>query len=153
MNGNLIEKIDLKHLTVDGTYTDSISASATVFTGSVDLQNFQGVLFSLLFGDSADGADCNVVLQISDDNSTFTDVTHTTQNVAFNASDNKVWALDAYRPLARYARLKIVASADDAVLVNGCIAVLYGSRKEVVEKDTSSAGQFTSDPLSLQFSE
>lgn len=149
MIGNIIEQVDIKHLTYDGTlYTGTLADTDIDYSTAVDMNGFGGVVFAITFGDGADTGDVTITLQYSDDNSTFTDAVHDTQNVAFNASDHKIWALDATEPLARYYRLKFVT--DDAnVVILSVLAIKYNGKNTPITHATG-AGQFAQAPVALQ---
>ena len=110
---------------------DHTAAGTTaVNSASVDMANYEGVVFLTSFGTAATDNSVNVA-QSSDD-STFDDLLGT--KTGATASDEDVW-LDIYRPSDRYVRLEAVRTTSSTL--ESIYAIQYGPKKLPVDNTTT----------------
>lgn len=109
--------------------SNAVAAGTTDINSSeVDMQNFEGVKFYVLFGAITAGA----VTSIKAQQDTVTgmagaaDLEGTALTVA-DDDDNQIAILDVYRPRERFVRCVVDRGTQNAV-VDGIIAVQYGPR-------------------------
>lgn len=102
---------------------DHTAAGTTaVNSASVDMANYEGVLFVTSFGTAA--TDNSVNAAQSSDDSSFSDLEGT--KTGATASDEDVW-LDIYRPGDRYVRLEAVRTTSSTL--ESIYAIQYGAKK------------------------
>lgn len=118
---------------------NAVAAGTSVQTSSaIDTQGYEGVKIYTSFGAITTGAVTSVEVQQSSDDAAadaYTDLLST--NIAVtDAQDNMVVVHDIYRPRERYLKLQINRATQNAV-IDGVIAVLYGSRKKPTTDDST----------------
>lgn len=110
---------------------DHTAAGTTaVNSSSVDMANYEGVLFLTSFGTAA--TDNSVNAAQSSDDSSFDDLLGT--KTGATASDEDVW-LDIYRPSDRYVRLEAVRTTSSTL--ESIYAIQYGPKKLPVDNTTT----------------
>lgn len=115
------------------------AAGQTEINGAaVDLSGYEGVMFVAHFGVIT----VNGVQSLSADqgatSGTATDAIAGSKVVVADDDDEKVAILDIYRPRDRWVRPVIARATADSI-VNGCVAYLYGAKKEPPAADGSEA--------------
>ena len=121
--------------------SNAVAAGTTDINGAViDMQNFEGCLFQVLFGAITSGAVTSIKAQQGDqsDLSDATDLATTGVAVA-DDDDNQIFWLDIYRPTKRYIRLVVDRATQDAV-IDGIVAMQYGGRVAPTTHDASTIG-------------
>lgn len=110
----------------------------TVQSDAVDMADFEGVRFTVLFGTITSSAVTTVKAQQSSTAGlagTEDDLAGTAQSVA-DTDDNKAVVIDVYRPIDRYVNVAVVRATANAV-IDGIIAEQYGARKVPTTDDTT----------------
>lgn len=103
--------------------------TTTVGSSAVDTQGYDGVLFLAAFGTITDGTPSIKVRQGNLANmSDGADLAGTGVPVAIT-DDNKVAAVDVFRPRERYVDLQIVRGGATGAVIDSVIAILYTGRK------------------------
>jgi hypothetical protein len=121
--------------------------TTTLTTAAVDMQGWDGVLFVGAFGTITDGtpgikARQGQLANMSDG----ADLAGTLVSPALT-DDNKVVALDVYRPQERYLDVQIVRGGATGAVVDGAIAIQYrGRTKPSVQDATVAASEAWSSP-------
>jgi len=108
---------------------------------SVDMQNYESVMFVIQFGAIVAGAATSVKTQQSADDSSFADLEGTSQTV-LDTDDNKAFVIDIVKPLDRYVR-PVVLRATQNSTIESITAVLYGARKMPITNDATIGGSET----------
>lgn len=103
----------------------------------IDMANFEGVIFTVLFGTITSGAVTSVKLQHGADSggSDMADIEGTSITVA-DTESNKAVRLDLYRPRYRYVRCVVDRGTQNAVL-DGITADQYGARVQPTTDDST----------------
>lgn len=103
----------------------------------IDLVGYDGICFVASFGAITTGAVTDIRVQESDAVAMgdAVDLAGTKVSIA-DGQDNGVVALNIYRPLKRYIRLRITRATEDAV-IDGVIALLYNGKKLPVVVDAT----------------
>jgi len=118
-------------------------------SASVDMADFEGVIFLAAFGTlTATQVTSLKAQQSSDDGSSdaFADLEGTSVGPLADADGNKMLALDVYRPRERYVRATIDRGTANAV-IDGIVAIQYGARKAPVTHSTTvSASEVSVSP-------
>lgn len=110
---------------------DHTAAGTTAInSSSVDMADYEGVLFLTSFGTAA--TDNSVNAAQSSDDSTFDDLLGT--KTGATASDEDVW-LDIYMPGDRYVRLEAVRTTSSTL--ESIWAIQYGAKKQPVDNTTT----------------
>jgi hypothetical protein len=123
----------------------------TLKSDIVDLAGYDGVLFLILLGDVAAGGSAVAKVAVSDANDTEQmdllagDGASTGVAEAAN-KDNKVLAVDVINCDKRYVELQI-ARADEDIIVDGVIAILYRGGHQPVSQGATVAALATYGPL------
>lgn len=104
-------------------------------SSSVDMQNFDSVMFVAMFGSITAGAVTSVNAAQSDDDSTFADLAGTGITVADSDGD-QVAVIDLERPVGRYVRCEISRATQNAV-IDGVLAIQYRGRTKPTTHDVS----------------
>lgn len=99
------------------------SAGTAVVSDSVDMANYEGVVFVTSLGTANAGNSVNAAQSSND--SDFDDLAGTSQVPASNGDEVLV---DIYRPRERYVRLEVDRSGANTT-VESIIAILYGPRR------------------------
>ena len=108
-------------------------AGTTAVNGAtVDMQNYEGVLFVCKFGTAAANNTIKGQQGQASDLSDAADLAGT--SVAVGSSDEIVW-LDLYRPRERYVRM--VAVRGTSTTVEWGVAIRYGPRKAPVDNNVA----------------
>ena len=121
--------------------SNAVAAGTTDINGSViDMQNWEGVMFIVLFGAITAGAVTSIKAQqgTQSDLSDAADLEGTSVSVA-DDDDNKAFYLDIYRPGERYVRPVVDRGTQNAV-VDGIVAIQYGPRKGPSTHDSTTVG-------------
>jgi len=120
---------------------NAVAAGQTAQNGAtLDMSNFEGVLFVAAFGTlDADAATGIKVQQGAQANmSGAADLAGTALSIA-DTNDNKLLVVDVNRPAERYVRA-IVTRGTANTVIDGVIAIQYGTRVLPAAQDTSVAG-------------
>lgn len=121
--------------------SNAVAAGTTDVNGAViDMQNFEGCLFTVPFGAITAGAVTSIKAQQGDaaNLSDAADLAGTAVTVA-DDDDNQVFFLDIYRPTKRYIRVVVDRGTQNAV-IDGILALQYGPRKLPTVHDASTIG-------------
>lgn len=104
---------------------------------AVDMQGYDGVLFLVAFGAIVAGAVTSVKAQQGavSDGSDAADLAGTGITVA-DDQDNKIAALDVYRPTGRYVR-PVVSRATQNATIDSITAILYNGRSKPTALDAA----------------
>jgi hypothetical protein len=120
-NHNLSQVVDLRRS------LNAVAAGTSEQTGTgIDTLGYDGVLFVFGFGAITSGAVTTIKAQQSSDDGSaddYGDLLGTSQAIA-DTDDNKIAAIDIYRPLKRYVRPVVGRGTQNAV-IDGVIAILY----------------------------
>lgn len=124
-------------------HSNAVAAGSSNETPSngIDMQNFEGCLFGVMFGAIVSGAATSIEAhQSSDDGSSdaYTALKGSKVTVA-DTDDNKIAWLDIYKPQERYLKC-IVNRATQNATIDGIIAIQYGPRKRPTSHDTTVLG-------------
>ena len=106
---------------------------------SVDMQNFEGVMFVAHLGTlSASQVTQMKAQQSSDDGSSdaFTDLLGTQTAAMADDDDDQCVILDIYRPVERYVRPVLLRATGNAV-IDGITAIQYGPLKKPTTHDAA----------------
>lgn len=117
---------------------NAVAAGVSDQNGSViDMANFDGVVFIAGFGTITSGAATSIKVQQGKlaNGSDMADLEGTGLAIA-DDDDDKLAALDVYRPQERYVRLVVVRGTQNAV-IDGVIALQYKGRKAPVTHDAT----------------
>ena len=119
---------------------DAKSAGVTVQDGTtVDMQNWEGVLFVALFGTLTVNQETSIKAQQSAaDASGFSDLEGTKVGPLADTDDDKVLVLDVKRPRERYVRCVVSRGTANAV-IDGVVVIQYGPRKMPTTHDSTVA--------------
>ena len=123
--------------------SNAVAAGTSDLTtlNSVDMQNYESVMFVIQFGAIVSGAATSVKTQQSADDSSFADLEGTSQTV-LDTDDNKAFVIDIVKPLDRYVR-PVVLRATQNSTIESITAVLYGARKMPITNDITIGGSET----------
>jgi hypothetical protein len=106
---------------------DASSAGQTaVNSDSVDMANWDGVIFFTNAGAITSTGVQSINLAQSSDDSSFSDLAGTKVDIA-DDDDNQVFFLDVFRPVDRYVRLEIARATADSAF-GPIYAIRYGPR-------------------------
>lgn len=106
------------------------AGTTAVNSASVDMANYEGVLFITRFGTAASNNTLEAAQ--STDDSSFADLVGT--SITSGSSDEIVW-LDIFRPLERYVRVE--AARGTSSTLESIVAIRYGPRKQPVDNTTT----------------
>lgn len=124
--------------------SNAVAAGTTdIDSGSIDMQDFENVIFLIQFGAITSGAVTSVkAQQSSDDGSSdsFADLEGTGQTVA-DTDDDKLFGIEIIRPRERYVKA-IVDRATQNAVVESIIAIQYNARKLPTTHDATTVGGF-----------
>ena len=122
--------------------SNSVAAgTADVDASSVDMQNYESVMFIVQFGTITATAVTSINAKQSSDDSSFADLAGTSIAVA-DTDDDLAFVLDIVKPLDRYVKPYIVRGTANAV-VESITAILYGPRKMPITLDATIGGSET----------
>jgi len=135
--------MNLSKMTKITRHNNAVAAGTTDITPSagIDMQNFEGCLFQVLFGAITAGAATSIKVQQSDDDGVadaYSDLEGTSVTVA-DDDDNQIFWVDVYRPQKRYLKLIVDRGTQNAVL-DGIVAMQYGPRKLPTTHDATTVG-------------
>ena len=133
---NIVKMVEGAAVTAAGT--------SEVVGATIDMQNYEGVLFIAKFGTAASGNNLKAAQGEQSDMSDAADLKGTL--VAVGASDEIVW-LDLYRPEERYVRALIQRGTSSTL--DWCIAIRYGPKKMPVDNTIAGtiAGEVHVSPI------
>ena len=117
------------------------AGTSDIDASSVDMQNYESVMFIVQFGAIVAGAVTSVNAKQSSDDSSFADLAGTAVAVA-DDDDNKAFVLDIVKPGDRYVKPYIVRGTQNAT-IESITAILYGARKMPITLDTTIGGSET----------
>ena len=123
----------LKNADIDRVKVNAAAGTGNVESDSVDMANYEGVIFLAVLGTiTATGVPSIKAQQSSDDGSSdaFADLLGTLVT-GDDADGDKILALEIYKPRERYVKC-IVGRATANVEVDGIFAVKFGPRKAPV---------------------
>lgn len=122
------------------TRVNNAAAAGTsdIDSSSVDMQGYEGVRFTVLFGAIVASAATTVKAAQSADDSTFNDLLGSAQTVA-DDDDNQAFIIDIWRPIDRYVRCTVTRATQNST-VDGIIAEQYGPRVLPPTNDSSTVG-------------
>ena len=115
------------------------AGSADENGASVDMQNYEGVMFIAMLGTlSASQVTTMKAQQSSDDGSAdaFTDITGSQTDAMADDDDNQCIILDVVKPRERYIRPVLERATANAV-IDGIIAIQYGPLKKPTTHDAT----------------
>ena len=120
--------------------SNAVAAGTSDLTslGSVDMQNYESVMFIIQFGAIVSGAATSVKAQQSADDSSFADLEGTSQTV-LDTEDSTAFIIDINKALDRYVRPVILRATQNST-VESVTAILYGPRKMPITLDVSISG-------------
>ena len=123
--------------------SNAVAAGITDLTSlsSVDMQNYESVMFIIQFGVITAGAATSVKCQQSADDSSFADLEGTSQTVG-DTDDSKAFIVDIVKPLDRYVR-PVVSRATQTSAIESITAILYGPREMPITIDATIGGSET----------
>ena len=131
---------DLNQATKIKRVMNAVAAGTTDQNGSsVDMANWEGVMFVATLGTLTAGQVTRMKAQQSSDDGAgdaFADLLGTQTPAMADADDDKVIVLDIYRPRERYVRPVLERGTANAV-IDGIIAIQYGPRKKPTTHDTT----------------
>ena len=120
--------MNLDKNTVTTVISNAVAAGTSdIDANSVDMQNFESVMFIVTFGAITATAVTSVKAQQSTDDVTFADLLGTAQTVA-DTDDNLAFIVDIVKPEERYVKPYIDRGTANAV-VESIVAIQYGPRK------------------------
>jgi len=133
---NIVKMVEGAAVTAAGT--------SEVVGATIDMQNYEGVLFIAKFGTAASGNNLKAAQGEQSDMSDAADLKGTL--VAVGASDEIVW-LDLYRPEERYVRALIQRGTSSTL--DWCIAIRYDPKKMPVDNTIAGtiAGEVHVSPI------
>ena len=108
-------------------------------SSSVDMLDYEGVRFTILFGTIVSGAATSVKAGQSANDSSFNDLLGSSQTVA-DDDDDKVFVVDIWRPIDRHVRCTVLRATQNST-IDGIIAEQYGPRVLPPTNDSSVGGQ------------
>ena len=120
--------------------SNAVAAGTSDLTSlaSVDMQNYESVMFIIQFGSIVSGAATSVKAQQSADDTTFNDLEGTSQTV-LDTEDSTAFIIDINKALDRYVRPVILRATQNST-VESVTAILYGPRKMPITLDASISG-------------
>lgn len=118
----------------------AVVATTNVTGTTIDMSGYEGVMFILQAGVITDGA-LSVKAQggALANGSDAADLAGTSTALT-NAQDNDLAILDLYRPTQRYITPVIVRGGSTGAVVQGLVAVLYGSHVKPTTQDATTVG-------------
>ena len=123
--------------TVARVMNSQAAGSSGVDGSSVDLANFDGVLFIACLGALSAGQVTKLQADWSDDNSIFNPFsTDAVTAAAADGDSNKLLILDVFQPGHRYVRPRIQRMTANAA-IDGIIAVMYRAKRGAAAVDPS----------------
>ena len=114
------------------------AATTDITSSAVDMQGFEGCIFIVTMGAITSGAVTSVKLQQSSDDGgsdAYADLEETSVTVA-DDDDNQVVIVDIKFPRERYLKCIVDRGTQNAV-VDGIVALRYGSREQPATNDSS----------------
>lgn len=122
--------------------SNAVAAATTdIDADSVDMRNFESVMFIVTFGTITATAVTSIKAQQSSDNSSFVDLAGTAQTVA-DDDDNLAFIIDIVKPAERYVKPYVDRGTANAV-IESIIAIQYGPRKAPVTNGATIGGSET----------
>jgi hypothetical protein len=122
--------------------SNSVAAGTSdIDPNAVDMQNFESVMFIIIFGTITSTAVTSVKAQQSDDDVTFNDLIGTAQTVA-DDDDDLAFIIDIVKPEERYVKPFVDRGTANAV-VESIIAIQYGPRKAPTTNGATIGGSET----------
>ena len=117
----------------------AVGTSSQTPSAPLDMLGFEGVIFLLSFGTITDGTPAIKARQGQLANmSDAADLANTSVPGAIT-DDNKVFALDVFRPLDRYVDCVITRGGATGAVIDSLIAIQYGGHKIPTTQDTTVA--------------
>lgn len=117
------------------------AGTSDIDASSVDMQNYESVMFIVQFGAITATAVTSVKARQSSDDATFADLEGTAQTVA-DDDDNLAFIIDVVKPGDRYVKPYVDRGTANAV-VESITAILYGPRKMPITLDATIGGSET----------
>lgn len=130
---NLIKDVKISRV------MNAVAVGTTTQTASapVDMSGYDGVLFVVSFGTITDGTPGVKARQGNQSNmSDAQDLAGTLTSPALT-DDNKLVALDVYRPTDRYVDCQILRGGATGAVIDGVIAIQYRGHKMPITQDTA----------------
>lgn len=126
-----------KELKFTQVKTAVAAGTSDINSDTIDMQNWDGVLFITSFGTITSGAVTSVKVQQDTDSGagTMADLLGSGQAVADSDSDQCV-VHDLYKPLERYVRIVVDRATQNAVL-NSIVAIQYRGSKTPATNDSA----------------
>lgn len=128
----------LKECSVERLSASVAAGQATTNGSSVDMQNYEGVLFIALIGSvTATGTFKMHAEQSLDDGASdpFADL-ESSEVDADSDDDDKMVAINVHRPQERYVRPVVITATADGE-IDGILAIKYGPRKQPITQSAS----------------
>lgn len=129
-----------KSIKITRVNNDVSAGTSDVETAVIDMQNFEGCLFQVLFGAITSGAVTAIKAQQGNqaDLSDAVDLPNTNVAVADTDNDKLFW-LDIFRPTKRFIRLVVERGTANAT-IDGVVAMQYGPRVKPTVHDVATVG-------------
>ena len=128
--------------------SNAVAAGTTdINSTGIDMQNFEGVAFEVLFGAITAGAVTSIKLQQSDDDGSsdaYSDLEGSAVTVA-DDDDNQVFIAEVYRPRKRWVRAVVDRATQNAV-VDGIVARQYSPRQLPVSQPPTTTQEVNISP-------
>lgn len=129
-----------RNIKITRVANSAAAGTSAVTCSTLDMAGFEGVLFIAAFGDLSNGAVTGIKAQQGQlaNMGDAADLAGTAIAIA-DTDDNKVLALEVYRPRERYVRAIVTRGTANAVL-DGVIAIQYGAAEAPTSHDSTVVG-------------
>lgn len=127
------------------TPTEGAAGTSDINGATLDMVNARGVQITVVMGAITATAVTSIKVQESADGSTWADLAGTAQTIA-DTDDEKVFYIDLYRPLKRYARVVVDRGTANAV-VAAALYQVYENEKLPVTQGTNVSGEQHISPI------
>lgn len=128
-----------KNIKITRVSAAAAAAQTAVNSSIIDMQGFDGVLFLAMTGDVSDTSVLTLKAEQNTANSTSGMAAlggAATFTAGATSADNKVLALDVFKPTERYLRAVLTRGTANAA-VDGIIAIQYGAQNKPTAHDVS----------------
>lgn len=124
--------------------TAGAAGTSDINGATADCQGYDGLQIEVVMGAIVSGAVTTIKAQGSDDDSTWADLTDTSQAVADDA-DEKAFYIDLFRPIHRYNRVVVDRGTQNATVVTA-LYHKYGAAKAPVSQGSNVSGELHFSP-------
>lgn len=127
------------------TVAAGVAAATDLKSSTIDMTNYEGVTFVILFGPIVTGAETSIKLQgaPTDVDGDFADLEGTSQTVVHTA-DNTTFYIDLVKPRSRFVRLFVARATQNSTCA--AIAVQYNGRVKPATHGTGVSGELHVSP-------